>query len=109
APGAGGRLCNCAALGARRARARSGNALRASAARAVRLALRPAAELQRPDTHGTPDLAAAYRGMAVRARRTPGMGQATIIHRWVARSSTAASSAEKSSRGLAFDAARHRA
>ena len=71
-------LCAIALLSALlRAGAGAGIAERASAARDLRLALRSAAELQRPDPRGAARLAAADGGMAVRARGAAVVGQAT--------------------------------
>ena len=77
ASGAGGVVRDRVAVGASRAGAGARIAERASAARDLRLALRSAAELQRPDPRGAARLAAAGGGMAVRARGATVVGQAT--------------------------------
>ena len=63
------RCCVAAAAARRRPTCR-----RARAAHAVQLALRPPAQLQRPDALGAARLADRRRGVAVRARRQAGVG-----------------------------------
>src|SRR6185312_4816570 len=75
-PGSGRHVRGRASVFARRTGARAGVADGTRTARAVRLASRPATELQRPDALRAARLADPDRSVAVRAGWPPGVGQA---------------------------------